>query len=371
VREVTASGGARRWLGRLGLVAGGLLVGALGAEVLSRVVRPDASADLLFGSPESSPMGLYVIDHSTLLTPRPGFTGTIRSPGYSVDLRINELGLRGPPAAEVSGAQWLAVGDSFTMSVQVPESETFSGQLSGRAGAHIWNAGVDGFSTWQAAIRYAEIDDALPIERVILTFFLGNDFQDNAHFPHLIANPPPMPEGSDIPRESMSPLTRLLLRHSHLYAHWRVLSRRASISAGRDHNAERWKQELMIFSTDGGQILSQLSQETSRALRALRDDVQARGDRLLVAVAPPAFVIETDRAEATFSVVGLDTGRMDLDAPRRAALSVLERLHIPACDLTGPLKSASAAGEDLYFVYDGHWTAAGHAVVAETLEGCL
>ena len=67
----------RRLLGRLALVLGGLLLGVIAAEIFSRLVRPDASADLLFGSPESSPMGLYVIDHQTLLTPRPGFSGAI------------------------------------------------------------------------------------------------------------------------------------------------------------------------------------------------------------------------------------------------------------------------------------------------------
>lgn len=361
----------RRWLGRLALVVFGLLIGVIGAEVLSRLVRPDASADLLFGSPASSPMGLYVIDHQTLLTPRPGFSGAIRSPGYAVDLRINEVGLRGPSTAEVSGSQWLAVGDSFTMSVQVSEDEAFEGLLSQRAGAHVWNAGVDGFSTWQAAIRYEEVDDVLPIDKVILTFFLGNDFQDNERFPGQIRHPPPMPEGSDIPREVMSPATRFLLRHSHLYAHWRVMERRASVSSGSDHSGQQWRQELLIFSSEGRQQLQRSAQGTSTALRRLRDAVKARGDTLLVAVAPPAFVIETDRAEATFEVVGLDPAKMDLDAPRRAALDVLKRLNIPACDLTGPLKAAAEAGGELYFVYDGHWTAEGHAVVAETLEGCL
>ena len=267
--------------------------------------------------------------------------------------------------------QWLAVGDSFTMSVQVSEEEAFQGQLGEAVGAHIWNAGVDGFSTWQAGIRYAEVDDVLPIDRVILTFFLGNDFQDNAHFPFQIQNPPPMPEGSDIPRESIPAFTRFLLRHSHLYAHWRVLQRRSTVSSGTDHNAERWKQELMIFTTDGQHNLVQFSQQTKKALQQLRDDVKARGDELIVAVAPPAFVIETDRAHATFDVVGLDPAKMDLDAPRRATLDLLNRLNIPACDLTPPLQAAAAAGGELYFIYDGHWTAEGHAVVAQTLQGCL
>ncbi len=361
----------RRVLGRLGLLAGGLLVGLAGAEGLSRLIRPSASADLLFNSPESSPMGLYVIDHTLLLIPRPGFRGQIRSPGYAVDLRINDLSLRGPPVSEVPAEtrHWLAVGDSFTMAVQVPEPETFSGKLGAAQGVQVWNAGVDGYSTWQAALRYQEIDDQLPIERVILNFFLGNDFQDNANFPHIA--PPPMPEGADIPREPVPFVRGILLRHSRLYAHFRVLSRQRSLTAGSDPDRQRWRDELSIFSTEGSARLEQLIGQSRAALMRLRDAARQRGDALLVAVAPPAFQIETDRAEATFAVVGLDPASMDLQAPRKAVLGLLTELHMSACDLTPALESAARDGAALYFVYDGHWTEAGHAVVADALEACL
>lgn len=360
---------AAAWAGRLGLVLGGLLLGVVAAELLGRAVQPDASADLLFNSPDSSPQGLYVVDHETMLTPRPGFSGQIRSPGYSVSLRINAHGLRGPePGALPAGApQWLAVGDSFTMAVQVDEEDTFAGQLGAQAGAWVWNGGVDGYSTWQALSRYTELDATLPISRVVLTFFLGNDLQDNVRFPHVVQGARNLPEGADIPRPESPGWQKLLLRHSRLYAHWRVWQRRASLLAGDDPDKERWRQELVLFTQDGRNELKRLLPQTREALKRLQQATRQRGDDLIVAVAPPAFVVEPDRAEATFAVVGLDPARAALDAPRQAVMGLLQQQGIPACDLTEPLRAAEAG----YFVYDGHWTVEGHTIVAETLSRCI
>lgn len=357
------------WAGRLGLLLGGLLLGVLGAEVLGRVIQPDASADLLFNSPESSPHRLYVVDHERMLTPRPGFTGQVRSPGYAVSLRINALGLRGPEAETVpSGTpHWLAVGDSFTMAVQVDEDKTFAAQLGAAAGAWVWNGGVDGYSTWQALSRYQDLDQVLPLDAVVLTFFLGNDLQDNVRFSHIVQGARNLPEGADIPRERTPPLRALLLRHSRLYAHWRVWQRRAALQDGADPDRERWRQELVLFSTEGRNELRRMLPQTREALRRLQQATRQRQDDLIVAVAPPAFVVDPDRAAATFAVVGLDPASMALDAPRQAVLQILDELNIPACDLTEPLRQAT----DPYFVYDGHWTAEGHTVVAETMSRCL
>lgn len=360
---------AAAWAGRLGLALGGLLLGVVAAELLGRVVQPDASADLLFNSPDSSPAGLYVVDHQTMLTPRPGFTGQIRSPGYAVSLRINTLGLRGPEADAVPAAlpQWLAVGDSFTMAVQVDEDDTFSGQLGDLSGAVVWNGGVDGYSTWQALTRYTQLDQQLPISRVVLTFFLGNDLQDNVRFPHVLQGARALPEGADIPRPATPGWQKLLLRRSRLYAHWRVWQRRASLLSGDDPDRERWRQELVLFTQDGRSELKRLLPKTREALQRLQLATRQRGDDLIVAVAPPAFVVEPDRADATFAVVGLDPARADLDAPRLAVMGLLQQEGIAACDLTEPLRGAEAG----YFVYDGHWTVEGHTIVAETLSRCL
>mgnify|MGYP006971737879 FL=1 len=41
----------RRWLLRLGLVAGGLLLGVLAAELAGRLIRPPGDAEWLFNPP--------------------------------------------------------------------------------------------------------------------------------------------------------------------------------------------------------------------------------------------------------------------------------------------------------------------------------
>ncbi len=73
---------------------------------------------------------------------------------------------------------------------------------------------------------------------------------------------------------------------------------------------------------------------------------------------------------ATFSLVGLDPDRGRPDAPRQALLGLLRELGLQACDLSPALLGA-VGDRPLYFPWDGHWTAAGHAVVAQRLAACI
>ncbi|MEC8425763.1 MAG: hypothetical protein VX000_18390, partial [Myxococcota bacterium] len=270
-----------------------------------------------------------------------------------------------------SQPRWAAVGDSFTLAVQVAAEQTFSHQLGVATGRTFLNLGVDGYSTWQASRRAARIDRTRDTDGVLLTFFLGNDLQDNERFPHVLQTVAGREAGTPIPRPTVSRWTSLLLRHSALYAHTRVWSRAQSIRSGADPARERWRGELAIFSAEGRSTLQHLIPATREALAEVRRSVRSRGDSLLVALAPPAFVIHPERLASTFEVVGLDPSLATPDAPRDAVLRELERLGIRTCDLTPALRTAAEAGDALYFTYDGHWTAAGHAVVAAALRACV
>jgi len=54
---------------------------------------------------------------------------------------------------------------------------------------------------------------------------------------------------------------------------------------------------------------------------------------------------------------------------RVAALG--ERHGVPVIDLAPALRAARRGGEPLYYVEDGHWTPAGHALAARTIAGAL
>jgi len=356
---------------RLALVVVGLLVGVLLAEGLARVIAPDAAADLLFDAPSNAPDGMYVADRQLGWAPNPGFSGTLRSLGYSVPIRFNALGHRGVDAQSQGG--WLVLGDSFTLAAQVPEADTFIDRLrAGGLAAH--NAGVDGYSTWHAHIRYLRAVDALQPDGVLLIYFLGNDPGDDERFAGGIHMLPGAVHGQPLDSPAGGGFTAFLAQRSFVYGQLRVWQRRRALAAsgGSDWNTDKWRAELRAFTRPGQNELQQvLSRGSRRALTRLRDEAKRRGDRLVVALAPPAFVVEEARRDATFTLVGLDPATADLDGPARAVSAELTRLGVSTCDLTPPLRQAAASGESLYFTYDGHWTPAGHRVVAKALADCL
>jgi lysophospholipase L1-like esterase len=290
-------------------------------------------------------------------------------PGCAVSIRIDSHGLRGPEPGPHEGLRWLALGDSFTFAAQVPEEETFTALLAAHLGQQVLNGGVDGDGTWQSTRRWLAVDRALRPDGLLLVFFLGNDLVDDTVLRERVVHGPP-PGAPTVPRPDPSTLTRLLLAHSRLYAHSRVVLRRRLLQTDAPRT-ERWRQELSLFTRGGRQALETMAHEAEDALTELRDAAQARARRLVVATAPPAFVIEPERLAPTLALVGLDPTGATPDAPGQAVAAVLDGLGIAGCDLTPALQAAEARGERTYLTYDGHWSAAGHRVVADTLAGCL
>lgn len=345
-------------LRRIALLLGGLLL-ALGlAELLARTMAPIPAEELLFGAPDRSPAGLYRPDGTLFLSPTPGFRGAIGP----VELRINGLGTRGPEPGP--GPHWLAVGDSFTMAVQVGEAEHFTTKLGAALGVELLNGGVDGYSTGQALLRYQQLAERVALDGVLLLFFLGNDLTDNQRWPNIQAtldprHPPPIPA-----RETPPAWRSLLDGHSRAWGWARVATRRGAIP---EADRKRFAEELSIFTHGGRARLDDALRMSEAPLAGLRDEAARRGDRVMVAVAPPSFVFDPARAAATLETFGLEGP--EVDAPRRGLLALLQRLGLPACDLQPAL--AAAWDSDPYLRFDGHWTAAGHAVVAGAMADCL
>ena len=362
-------GGRRRsLLLRALLVPVGLLVGLVLAEGLAWVINPPGNSDLLFDAYEALPRGFYVTDPELLAAPAPGFRGELHTLGRRVPLRINRAGLRGPDAP---AGGWLVLGDSFTMALQVPEQQTFQARLQAATGQRFHNGGVDGYSTWQAAKRYELLAPSVRPRGVVLVFFLGNDLGDNERFPSVIQGARNDPPGRPLPFERISPLTRLLMGYSHLYAHLRVW-RRGQVLGRKEHRFfQQWHDELSIFTRGGAALLQRQAGPTEAALQALKQQAAQNGHDLLVALAPPAFQVMPGRVEATLGDLGLDPQTATLDAPLKLVLGLLRRHGIRACDLVPALRASIKRGDSPYFTFDGHWTRVGHQVVADALAACL
>lgn len=371
---------ARRLVGRLALVAASLVVACGLAEVGARWLAPLAAEDLLAGSSEGATPGLYQSDPLLLTVPVPGHRSTWVSAGGAVALRVSDGGWRG--GEPVPGRPvWLAVGDSFTMAVQVPEADSFVHLLGERRGLSILNAGVDGYSTWQSLFRYLELDARVQAQGALYTLFLGNDLTDNQSWLGLarqqwepgVRLAPVRPQGGgEVWGEARPPTlwTRLAAR-SVLVGAWRVSARRRLVEEGRDPNVRRFQQELWPFTVEGRPDRENLLRVMEGALTQLRDDLHQRGDSLFVAVAPASFQLDPLRAQQTLDAIGLGDRQLELDAPRQGVLMLLDRLDIAHCDLQPALQASIAGGGSPYLRFDGHWSAAGHRVVAQALDACM
>lgn len=344
----------RRQLARLGLALLGLSLGLGLAELLARQHSGSGVESLVYGAPEGVPPEAYQGDDALFQVPTPGWSGTVRGVEYRTELRFDALGLRGAGGVERPAA--LLLGDSFALAAQVSEAESLAGQLAERLGGAVLNAGVDGYSTWQAAGRYERLRAEIDPERVILLFFLGNDLADNERFPMIRGQrytPHPRPEPGWTDR-------------SVLFAFARVAWRARAIAQGSPER-ERFRRELEPFSEQGRATLEAQLPATEAALTALRDAAARAGDPLLVVVAPPSFALDPERAASTLGLVGLDPARAALSAPGQAVLGLLARLGVAACDLGPPL----ARTEGAWLTFDGHWTPAGNAAAAAAVADCL
>jgi hypothetical protein len=106
-------------------------------------------------------------------------------------------------------------------------------------------------------------------------------------------------------------------------------------------------------------------------IRRLRDEVEERGARLVVMVAPLEGQVYPDRFAALWDQ-HFPGRAYDLEKPNRVLADFLAAEHIRGLDLLPVLRARARAGEAaLYRRGDGHWSARGHEVVGEALLGFL
>jgi len=362
---------SRIWLKRSLLFLSSLLLSMCAVEVGFRIKAPLGHEAMLFGAPDFSHPDLYIADKDLLLVPNPGFEGQVRTIEYSADVRINSKGHRGAEVGERAPGELrlLALGDSFTLGVQVAEEETFSRRLEGILSeslgrpVRVINAGVDGFGTQQSALMAQRLDAHYAVDGAILLFFTGNDFWENHSYQERKRMnggglmPPPLPY--------LSFWDRTLGRISYAYAFIRVHFRTRAMRSD-PHQLQRYSEELRIFDAQSPVLDTQM-RVTQSDLERFAALCKERDWRCFLPIAPPAFVAHPQRAEATFDLVGMDVESVDLDRPAHA-ISKLSIDGLPSLDLAPRLR---AQDDPMYFRFDGHWNSAGHAEVADALAEWL
>jgi lysophospholipase L1-like esterase len=190
---------------RLLLVVGSLMLVALVAEAIARLVLPPQQLVEVAPVPtrerESTPteereqeFGIDVLldwsgPHGVRLQPH--VRATIRNhrvSGRDVIVETNSLGLRHSElrAKSLNEFRVLVLGDSITLGDYLPFEQTFPAQLERRLAGRetsvvVINGGLPGASTSDELYHYLEIRDAVDPDLVLLAMYL-NDAQNNRQF---------------------------------------------------------------------------------------------------------------------------------------------------------------------------------------------
>ncbi len=373
------------WTRRLAAVGIGLCMAPLAGEIAGRLYPPDPGAALLYNAPQGTPPDMFRYDGAGRLVTNPGFEGHFEWLDHSVSVRFDSRGLRGPEVLPAT-PRWLAVGDSFVLARQVEEEDTFMAALGPLVGASVLNAGVDGYGTWDYLARYLSMDPVVDAEALLVTVFVGNDPAQDTAPPerHRVTRPDAMvplvghaPTAENefalfrLQHERESFLEAFLFRHSSLFAWWRIFEAQQARGPSDALRHARFRKELEPFTRAGTSEQTRLARATGEALAVIAEAGKRRGDRVMVAVAPPSFALDTATTAATLRTFGLDPAGAEPLGLQAAVVAESERLGLPTCDLRPALVAAREDGREPYFRFEGHWNEVGHATVATALAACL
>jgi hypothetical protein len=315
---------------------------------------------------------------------------------FTVPVRINSDGRRDleRPVHKPDGTyRILLLGDSFVEAMQVPIEQTFARRLeaaltrSGGPPVEVLSMGVRGYCTASEYLWYRDHGRAYQPDLVLVSFYPGNDVKNNSPTLEPTLVPEYDAQGALQRVNGKSAVSeRGVLRASAAYMYFRklLLTEQPALAA----RLARWgllsKAALRPVPLDGGipvdywvyaadppPAWQDAWDHTEHLLTALRDAVAADGARFAVMIVTAREqVYPSDWQQLVQTYPAMQHVAWDLDGPERRVLAWCERAGVP-CVRLSPAFVAQREQQRLHFLYDGHWTAAGHALAAQTVADYL
>jgi hypothetical protein len=395
-----ASSPTRRWLGRLLIVSFSLLLPLLFLEAALRLFGP-----ILPGNYDT---GAYLVrDEALGHFHVPGFDGWIKAPEFTTRVTINPQGLRDRRQSFEKPAgtfRVLFLGDSFVEAVQVQQAQGVAEQLekalnqNASRPVEVINGGVAAYGTGQEMLLLDEVGAKYQPDLVVLLFFVGNDVTNNNYRLELwgdkdseklalalkpywdlnkdgtlrmIPGPPPAPR---------SGLSNTMRRCCLLY---NVIE--TGVFNKLNQNYPREQLEAIgglrtpltgLYDTQPDGDWEQAWKISEALLVQIRDRAAAMGAPLVVAGGPEWRALEPDAWREEISRGNpnsnrLKSGRLQITAPTDQLGGVLDGIGVPYINLLPSFETAFQQNPRLYYEFDKHWTAAGHAVAAQAIDQAL
>lgn len=252
----------------------------------------------------------------------------------------------------------MLVGDSFTQGLAADLGKSFAEYLDAElADTLVWNTGIAGNSTRDAAAAYKMFAPLLQPQLTILGFYAANDFFDNQY-----------PAGGWLHVYRGTGQRRIVRRYkldrwgnpvrlsTDKVMHFHARRRAAPVNDLEWSLGSTRLGTLVLRGLDGlaGAIIAdEFSRQTALTRSAIADLLEsttARNSELLVMIIPHRNKLETVSQE------------------RAAITDILQSLRIAYLDSTDSLLFA-----DYYAAGEGHphWINSGHRIVGEILADCI
>ena len=269
-----------------------------------------------------------------------------RGPFWGVDepARTNSRGWRDAehPLAKPPGVRRIvALGDSFTFGVDADYGERYTEVLERDVErCEVVNLGVNAFGTAQELRALEVYGLAYDPDVVVLVVFLGNDLDD----------------------------IRTLRRGSWPSPYYRLEDGELELVPP----VLTWDVRVRTASYVGEYLMRALGPELRSSIRAPEWETADTVPLFAALVARMAAVSEQHDARflavLTYNSSRAATGPTEREARARAAL---EQAGVAVVDALPAFTARREAGEELFAGGDGHWNAAGHALVADLIRRAL
>ncbi|HEX7614612.1 MAG TPA: GDSL-type esterase/lipase family protein [Thermoanaerobaculia bacterium] len=367
------------------LTLAALAVSVAGVEAGLRLLFPQPLAERYAAPREGGP--LVNIDPELGWTLRPNIAGLRSDEPWQASVRTNALGFRDDEhAGKDSGIIRVAVlGDSFVFGSGVGQGEVLTQRLAARLGPsfEVVNLGVPGYGTDQALLTLRRWGPRLSPDVVLVGFF-WNDVMENASSEIYAMEKPRfvlenggkkgdqdgaltlVPPGASHGHSAFARLDAVLAGRSHL---WSLARRAFGVADGRGEPEER--PVMVDLSLRAAPPSRSAEFELTWALLdAVAREARALGAAPLVFTVPPRFLVDDAVKEKVLRIYGLGPEALDPDGFFRVKQACTRR-NVPVVDLLPAFRDATRAGERLFLATGIHWSAAGHALAARSLEAAV
>jgi lysophospholipase L1-like esterase len=324
----------------------------------------------------------------------PGVTARRSSSEFDVTYAINQLGLRDDPMKDpgkpTGTCRVLFLGDSFVLGYTVDREDLFVDVLErwwkaeGRP-VECVNAGTEGWSTDQEVLWFQKYGRDFAPDLVVLCPY-ENDLYWNGQTSYFrFPKPRFTPEGTLEKRLLLDPGPESAAKR---WAIGNLLAPRLPEPEWSPDGKTKVRAEWSCYFHATPDVMADAYARTKGALQALKQEVEGRGARLIVAPIPNKACVEPDAREALVAQVAktdwlsrlrrkvrgqdepaaLAPDRWSPEEPVARVAELCKALDIETIDALGPLKAAASDGTSLYYRSDWHFNPAGNRAFARILK---